>query len=175
LLVLARMTPTTDHVETDPYDTTEAVQLLITDRAKRYSHDFVEAREVAAVALRDAVMRSAKQAGYFTAEGNGRYEIAPREGTSAVVVLLANPDGIRVARLEAGKLSDETTADLRYDASRKAWVTSARNAGSKESTKPEAATDPRDPKEPGAPKAATPQTPVAVVAALVVGALQKIT
>ena len=162
--------------KTDPYDTTEAVQILITDRAKRYSQDFVEAREVAALALRDAVMKSAKEAGYFTAEGKGHYEIAPRDGARAAVVLLANADGLRVARLEQGKLSDETPADLRYDASSKAWVTSSRTA-SKESKK---SLEPQDPKETMQPMrgntgAEAPRSPVAVVAELVVAALQKIT
>ena len=46
------------------YDTTEAVSILTADRAKRHSQDFIEVKEVSALALRQAVLKSAADAGY---------------------------------------------------------------------------------------------------------------
>ena len=150
----------------DPYDTTEAIHILIEDRAARYADDFVEAREVAAVALRDAVMRSAGAAGYCAREADGHYVISPQETTPAVVVLLANSDGLRVALWGHGELSDEAPAPLRYDPAMQAWV-----AAPTKTRKVDKA-DKSDTKE-EAPTPEATRSPVAIVADLVVAALKK--
>jgi hypothetical protein len=149
----------------NPYDdTTEAVELLITDRATRYADDFIGAREESAVLLRDAVMKSAATAGYFAKAVDGHYVIAPRETSTATVVILASSEGIHVAKRENGKLTDEAVADVHYDAFQRAWVAKppAAHKGGPE-------TKDSKPAEPVAPR-----SPVAIVAELVVAALQKI-